>query len=162
MRVNWRDWSLLYNLAVLLSEGTVSWKNTSTVFSAPKVRTANMNFLHRLCMTYTHIHVAHAWKPFETRFQTKIISDVSLTPEVEGVTWPPRSGLIPTLTHIHVPHASKPLETTFQTKLIFDVLLTPEVGGGHMTPLEMVWDWFTLISVFPMPENHWKRIFSQK
>ena len=75
---------------------------------------------------------------------------------------PSGSGLRPPLTHIRGPHARKPLETSFHAKVGFDVLLTPEVGVGHMTPLEVIRDRSTLISMSTVRENHEKRVFRQK
>ena len=67
----------------------------------------------------------------------------------------------PMHTHIRVSHAWKPPEMNFQTKVFFDVLLTPEVTEGHITPLEVVSDRHTRMFVFPVSENHEKRISKQ-
>ena len=71
------------------------------------------------------------------------------------------SGPRPIPAQIPVPHVRKTLETVFQAKRIFDVFFDLENGGGYMTPLEAVWDRFSLESVFSMSKNHWNQVFGE-
>ena len=115
-----------------------------------------------LSLIHTHIRASHVRKRLETSFQRKWIFDVSLTPIVEEG----HMSLLEVLRdRFHSNPCSPCPKTTgneFSQKNNFRCFFDPESGGGHVTPLEVTWDWSTLIFMLPMLENHWKWVFRKK